>query len=210
MRIEKKHIIMCAVFLSVLIWSAVNPKDYITWSMEVFPGIIVFVILVLTWKRFPFTGLVYTLILIHCCILFVGGKYTYAHNPLFDWLKEILSLERNNYDKLGHLAQGFIPTMAAREILIRKSIVRGKGWLAFILICIASFITASYELIEWAAALLMGQGSDEFLGTQGYVWDTQSDMFFAMTGSVLAIILLSKIHDSYLKKMKDRNNEKIQ
>jgi len=209
MKLKHSHLLLVVIYFSVLIWSAVNPRDYLTWVLEVFPGVIIFMILLLTRKRFTFTGLVYTLILIHCCILFVGGKYTYAHNPLFDYLKEVFSLERNNYDKLGHLAQGFIPTIAAREILIRKNIVQGKGWLAFILICIASFITATYELIEWAAALIIGQGADEFLGMQGYVWDTQSDMFLAITGSVLAVILLSRVHDKFLNKLKNGEYETL-
>ncbi|NOR20108.1 MAG: DUF2238 domain-containing protein [Xanthomonadales bacterium] len=191
-----------SVFLSVLIWSAIGPADRMTWWMEVIPALAGFVILVATRNRFPLTGLVYTLILIHAIILMVGGHYTYAEVPIGDWLRELSGGERNNYDKLGHLAQGFIPVMIAREIMIRNSVVAVKGWLSFLLVCIVLAISAFYELIEWWAALLSSEGAEAFLGTQGYVWDTQSDMLWALSGAILALLTLSKIHDQQIALLK--------
>ena len=191
-----------SVFLSVLIWSAIGPADRMTWWMEVIPALAGFVILVATRNRFPMTGLVYTLILIHAIILMVGGHYTYAEVPIGDWLRELSGGERNNYDKLGHLAQGFIPVMIAREIMIRNSVVAVKGWLSFLLVCIVLAISAFYELIEWWAALLSSEAAEAFLGTQGYVWDTQSDMLWALSGAILALLTLSKIQDRQIALLK--------
>lgn len=187
------------IFFSVLIWSGINPKDQFTWLLEVLPALIGIIILTSTYNRFRLTTLAYILILIHSIILMVGGHYTYAEVPLFDWLKDVLELERNNYDKIGHLAQGFIPAIIAREILIRKSVVPDKGWLNFIIICICLAISAFYELIEWWVAVLSGESAEAFLGTQGYVFDTQSDMFLALLGSTIALILLSRMHDKQLE-----------
>ena len=189
------------IFFAVLTWSGINPKDQFTWLLEVLPALIGIIILAVTYKRFRLTTLTYILILIHSIILMVGGHYTYAEVPLFDWLKDVLELERNNYDKLGHLAQGFIPAIIAREILIRKSVVPDKGWLNFIIICICLAISAFYELIEWWVAVLSGESAEAFLGTQGYVFDTQSDMFLALLGSVIALILLSRMHDKQLEEI---------
>ncbi|PLX79405.1 MAG: DUF2238 domain-containing protein [Desulfuromonas sp.] len=186
------------IFFAVLIWSGSQPKDYLTWLLEVLPAIIGLCVLAATRKRFPLTPLVYVLILIHSIILMVGGHYTYAEVPLFDWLRETFALERNNYDKVGHLAQGFVPAIIAREILLRNAIVRGRGWTAFLIVCVCLAISAMYELIEWWVAVLSDEAAEAFLGTQGYVWDTQSDMLYALIGAILAIVLLSKIHDRQL------------
>ena len=169
--------------------------------MEVIPALIGFVILLMTRQRFPLTGLVYVLILIHAVILMVGGHYTYAEVPLGDWLRDLTGGDRNNYDKLGHLAQGFIPVMIAREVIIRNNVVAVRAWLGFLLICFALAVSAFYELIEWWAALLSAEAADAFLGTQGYVWDTQSDMFWALCGSVLALITLSRWHDRQIREL---------
>lgn len=188
------------LLIALLVWSGINPKEYFTWFLEVLPAVLGISVLLITFKRFRFTKLVYILIFFHCAILIVGGHYTYAEVPLFDWLRDVLHQSRNNYDKLGHFAQGFVPTMIARELLIRKQVVLKRGWLAFIVVCIALAISAAYELIEWAVSLLSGEGGDSFLGTQGYIWDTQSDMLLALIGAILALFTLSKIHDKQLSK----------
>ena len=187
------------VFAVVLVWSAINPADYFTWFLEVLPAIIGLLVLLATRKSFPLTPLVYALILIHCVILMVGGHYTYAEVPLFDWIMDSFGLARNNYDKVGHFAQGFIPAMVAREILIRKRVVLVRSWLAFLVVCFCLALSAFYELIEWAVALASGESAEAFLGTQGYVWDTQSDMGFALVGAVSALLLLGRWHDRQLR-----------
>ncbi len=187
------------VFAVVLVWSAINPADYFTWFLEVLPAIIGLLVLLATRKSFPLTPLVYALILIHCVILMVGGHYTYAEVPLFDWIRDSFGLARNNYDKVGHFAQGFIPAMVAREILIRKRVVLVRSWLAFLVVCFCLALSAFYELIEWAVALASGESAEAFLGTQGYVWDTQSDMGFALVGAVSALLLLGRWHDRQLR-----------
>ena len=194
-------ILWLAVYFIVLIWSGINPKDYFTWFLEVFPALIGLVVMAATYKRFRLTPLTYFLILVHSVILMVGGHYTYAEVPLFDWIRDIFNLERNNYDKVGHLAQGFIPAIIAREILLRLQVFARKGWLPFMVICICLAISAFYELVEWWAALLSGEAAEAFLGTQGYIWDTQSDMALALLGAILALFLLTKIHDRQLQKM---------
>jgi putative membrane protein len=200
---NRKYLIcLITIFFIILIWSVINPKDYFTWFLEVIPGIIGFIILAFTYKRFRFTGLLYTLILIHCVILFAGGKYTYAENPLFEYIKNAFDLSRNNYDKLGHFFQGFVPVLIAREIILRKNIITNNKWIPFFLICIVMFISSIYELIEWAMSLLTGEAADAFLGTQGYVWDTQSDMLLALIGGISALIAFSKLHDKFIKKLK--------
>jgi len=187
------------LFAVVLLWSAIAPKDYFTWLLEVFPALIGLLILSITYKKFKFTNLVYGLILIHACILMVGGHYTYAEVPLFDWIKNTLDLTRNNYDKVGHFAQGFVPAMITRELLIRKKIINSRAWMNFIVVSISMAISASYELIEWLVAELTGDSAASFLGTQGYVWDTQSDMLYATIGAVLALITLSKTQDKLIQ-----------
>lgn len=186
------------VFVSVLIWSAINPKDTFTWVLEVAPAVIALILLAITWQKFRFTPLAYVLILIHCIILMVGGHYTYAEVPLFD---DLFGMARNNYDKLGHLAQGFIPAIVAREVLIRNSIVNGPWWLALFVVSFCLGFSAFYELIEWWVAVLSDTAAEAFLGTQGYIWDTQSDMGFALLGAVSALILLSSWHDRQIEKM---------
>lgn len=183
------------IFASVLLWSAIEPADRMTWWLEVIPAIAGCVILLLTRKRFPLTELLYVLILIHAIILMVGGHYTYAEVPVGDWLRDLVGGERNNYDKLGHLAQGFVPAIITREILIRNRVVSSGRWLAFLVICVVLAFSAFYELIEWWAALLSGEAADAFLGTQGYAWDTQSDMLWALCGGIISLLTLSKLHD---------------
>ena len=197
------NLIWIGIFLSVLAWSAIGPADRLTWWMEVVPALAGFVILIMTRQRFPLTPLLYTLILIHAIILMVGGHYTYAEVPIGDWLRDLLGGDRNNYDKLGHLAQGFIPVMIAREIMVRNAVVSTRGWLTFLLLCVVLAISAFYELIEWWAALLSAEAAESFLGTQGYVWDTQSDMMWALTGAVFALLTLSKLHDRQMRSLVD-------
>ena len=189
------------VFLSVLVWSAIAPADRLTWWMEVIPALIGLVVLAMTRNRFPLTSLCYFLILIHAVILMVGGHYTYAEVPIGDWLRELNGGSRNNYDKLGHLAQGFIPVIIAREIMIRNYVLQKKGWLVFLLLCIVLALSASYELIEWWAALLSAEAAESFLGTQGYAWDTQSDMFWALCGAIISLFLLSRSHDRQIMEL---------
>jgi putative membrane protein len=190
--------IFLIIYFLVLTWSAINPKDYFTWFLEVLPALIALIILTFTYKKFKFTPLVYTLILVHSIILMVGGHYTYAQVPFFDFIKEVFNQDRNNYDKLGHLAQGFIPAMVAREIIIRKNIINIEAWRNFFIVCFCLALSAFYELIEWWVALLSGEDSTAFLGTQGYIWDTQSDMAWALFGSIFALIILKKYHDKQL------------
>jgi putative membrane protein len=187
-----------AALLAALAVSGWQPHDRLTWLMEVAPVLIVVPLLILTRASYPLTALLYALIFIHALILILGGAYTYARVPLGFWMQELLDLSRNPYDKIGHFAQGFIPAIAAREILLRGRFVRGRRMLAFLVLCVVLAISASYELIEWAAALALGQGADEFLGTQGDPWDTQSDMFLALIGGGAALALLSPLHDRQL------------
>ena len=190
-----------SIFFIVLIWSGINPYDYFTWFLEVFPAILGLLILTITYKKFRLTPLVYTLILIHCIILMIGGHYTYALVPFFDTIKELFDQTRNNYDKLGHLAQGFIPAMITREILIRKNIILFPYWRDFFIVCFCLAFSALYEITEWLIAIITGTQAESFLGTQGYIWDTQSDMFYALLGAVLALLFLGKIHDKQLKNL---------
>lgn len=188
-----------------LIISGIAPHDYFTWTLEVFPAIIALVIIYFTNHTFPLSNLLYGLILIHCLILFIGGHYTYAEVPLFNTLKDLLHQQRNNYDKVGHFIQGFVPAIVAREILIRKKVVDKPGWLSFICISICLAISACYELIEALVAVVTGDSAEAFLGTQGYVWDTQSDMFYALLGAIVALILLPKIHNRSMEKVLAKN-----
>ncbi|QYJ75356.1 DUF2238 domain-containing protein [Shewanella sp. FJAT-52076] len=190
------------VFFAVFLWSAVGPFDRFTWFLEVVPALIGFAILAATERRFPLTPLVYGLILIHCVILMVGGHYTYAEVPLFDWLKEPMGWERNNYDKVGHFAQGFIPAMIARELVLRLGVMTRGNWCNFFVVCFCLALSAFYELIEWWVAIASGEGAEAFLGTQGYVWDTQSDMGFALLGAIVALLSLSRWHDRQLTALK--------
>ncbi len=193
------RILWLVIFFAVLIWSGINPKDYFTWFLEVVPALIALVVMAFTYKSFPLTPLLYTLILMHSIILMVGGHYTYAEVPLFDWISEVMNWQRNNYDKVGHFAQGFVPVMVAREIVIRKNIILRPAWRNFFIVCFCLAFSAFYELIEWWVALATGEGAEAFLGTQGYMWDTQSDMGFALLGAIMGLILLSRLHDKQLK-----------
>ncbi len=187
--------ILLAILLIVFLWSAINPTDYFTWFLEVLPVIIGLPLVMLTYKKFRLTNLLYGLLLLHAVILMIGGHYTYAQVPLFDWIKDIFDLSRNNYDKVGHLAQGFIPAILIREVFIRKQVVNQKSWLGLIVVCICMAFSASYELFEWGVAEMTGQSAEAFLGTQGYVWDTQSDMLYATIGAIIALLMLSNVHD---------------
>ncbi|MBN1957238.1 MAG: DUF2238 domain-containing protein [Desulfuromonadales bacterium] len=190
-------ILWIVIFSGVFIWSAIDPKDYFTWFLEVFPAVIAVLILFFTEKSFPLTPLAYIFILIHAIILMVGGHYTYAEVPYGDFF----ATGRNNYDKIGHLAQGFIPALIAREILIRKGVIQAKNWLNFFVVSTCLAISAFYELIEWWVAVLSGESAEAFLGTQGYMWDTQSDMALALLGAILSLLLLSRVHDPQLKRL---------
>ena len=194
-----KTFVWLAIFLGVLTWSAVHPKDYFTWFLEVFPALVGLVVMALTYKKFPLTPLVYSLILLHSIVLMVGGHYTYAEVPLFESMKEWFGFARNNYDKVGHFMQGFVPVMVAREIVIRKAVFKSRGWMNFFIVCFVLAFSAFYELIEWAVAVMSGEGAEAFLGTQGYIWDTQSDMAWALFGSIVALVLLRHYHDRQLK-----------
>ena len=197
-------IVWLGIFFAVLVWSGINPKDQFTWFLEVVPALIGFILIVLSYKKFPLTPLLYSLILIHMIILMVGGHYTYAEVPLFDTIKDLLGQSRNNFDKVGHFMQGFEPAILAREILLRKEIVQGaRVWLNYIVLSIVLAFSAFYELIEWWVALATGDDAEAFLGTQGYVWDTQSDMMFALIGGIAALLFLSRLHDRQLKNLKD-------
>jgi putative membrane protein len=186
--------------LAALIVSGIQPYDRATWWMEVAPVLIVAPLLVLTHRRYPLTPLLYALIFVHALVLILGGAHTYARVPLGFWLQDLLALERNPYDRIGHFMQGFVPAMLAREILLRGKFVAGASMVGFLSVCVALAVSAVYELIEWGAALALGQGAEEFLGTQGDPWDTQADMFFALTGAVSALLLLSRLHDRQLSR----------
>jgi putative membrane protein len=183
----------------LLALSGLHPFDRTTWVLEIFPIAIVLPLLWVTYKRFPLTDLAYTLIFCHAIVLMVGGSYSYARVPFGFEIEHVLSLDRNPYDKIGHFFQGFVPAIVAREILIRGEFVRRGKMLGFLVICVVLAISATYELIEWAAAISLGQGADEFLGTQGDPWDTQSDMFSALIGGMTAQVLLARWHDRQLR-----------
>ena len=197
----KNIYIMLAVFFGTLIWSIINPKEGFTCFLEIIPAIIGLIVLVFTFKKFRFTDFTYFFILIHCIILFIGGHYTYAEVPLSDWIKEVFDQSRNNYDKVGHFAQGFVPALIIRELFIRKKVIANTSFFNFIIVSICLAISAAYEFIEWGVSLATGEGGDAFLGTQGYIWDTQSDMLYATIGAICALVFLSKVQDRYLKKI---------
>jgi len=186
---------LLVIVLAVLVWSGIAPHDRFTWILEVAPALIALPILIFTYRRFRFTTLVYVLVAIHMMILMVGGKYTYAEVPLGYWMKDWFGFARNHYDRIGHFAQGFVPAIVARELFIRTGAVRRSDWLPFITVCFCLALSASYELVEWITAELTGTAADAFLGTQGDVWDTQWDMCFALIGAVVALALLSRLHD---------------
>ena len=198
-RREPAILLVAAIVLLAL--SRIGALEPGTWLMEVAPILIVAPILVLTARRFPLTPLVYRLLFVHALILMVGGHYTYAKVPLGFWAQDAFGLARNHYDRLGHLAQGFVPAMLAREVLLRRSPLERGKWLGFLVVCVCLALSATYELIEWLAAVLGGSAADAFLGTQGDVWDTQWDMFMALIGAISALLLLSRVHDRQLAKL---------
>jgi putative membrane protein len=190
--------VLLAVGAAALAWSGIGPYDRLTWVLEVFPILIGVPVLYATRKRFPLTPLLYRLIFIHALILILGGHYTYARVPLGFWAQDLFGFARNHYDRIGHLAQGFIPAMIAREILLRTSPLKAGKWLFFLVTTICMSISVTYEFIEWWSALILGGGASEFLGTQGDVWDTQWDMFLATTGAITAQLTLSRVQDRQL------------
>jgi putative membrane protein len=194
---------MLLILIISLIASGLHPFDRTTWILEILPVVIAVPVLFFTYKNFPLTRFLYFCIFLHALVLIMGGAYSYARVPFGFSLQEWFELSRNPYDKIGHFFQGFVPALVAREILIRKQIINGRKMLAFIIVCIVLAISASYELIEWGAALALGQGADEFLGTQGDPWDTQSDMFLALIGAIAALLIFSRLHDLQLKKIKE-------
>lgn len=198
---DRLHIVLLIIFFIVFIWSAVNPKNLFTWFLEVLPAVIGVIVITITYSKFRFTTFVYVLILIHTIILMVGGHYTYAEMPLFNWIRDTFNLSRNYYDRLGHFAQGFIPAFIAKEVLIKKSYLKRSKMLNFLIICICLSISASYELLEWGVAKATGTAADAFLGTQGDVWDTQWDMFLALIGSIVSASVFGKVHDKYIEKL---------
>lgn len=195
----KKYYFLLLLFFNGLVISGINPHDYFTWILEVFPAIIGVLVLIFTFKKFRFTYLTYCLILVHCYVLFIGGHYTYAEVPLFDWIKEAFHQTRNNYDKVGHFTQGFVPAVIIRELFIRKEIIKPGGWLKVLTVFSVISISVFYEFLEWFVAIVSGQSAESFLGTQGYVWDTQSDMLYAFIGAISMLVILSKIQDKQIE-----------
>lgn len=200
-RVGKFHIFLLVSLFFVLVWSAIKPHDYFTWFLEVLPALLAVAIFAFFYHRFRFTNLVYLIVWFHCIVLMVGGKYTYAEMPLFDYFKEIFGLARNNYDKVGHFMQGFSPALVAREVFIRQNIVNGKWWTCFLAVCVPLAFSAFYELVEWWIAAATGDSAEAFLGTQGYVWDTQTDMFMCLIGSIAALIIFSRLQDKQITEM---------
>ena len=202
MKIARSHLGLLITLLVVILWSSWRPYDRFTWWLEVTPGLAGLALLFATYRRFRFTTLVYILVAVHVCVLCVGGHYTYARVPLFDWLRPLFAWQRNNYDRLGHFMQGFVPAMIAREILLRFGVLNRCKWLPFLVLSICLAISAFYELIEWWTALASGAAANDFLGSQGDVWDTQSDMLLALIGAASALLLLSTLHDRALRNLK--------
>lgn len=200
------RVALVAVVLGVLVWSAIRPHDRFTWLLEVAPVLLGLPLLLLTRRRFPLTPLAYFLLAIHAIILMVGGRYTYAEVPLGFWLQDALGFARNHYDRIGHFAQGFVPAVVAREILVRRSPLRGSRWLPVVAIAFCLAFSAFYELIEFWTALATGEAAEAFLGTQGDVWDTQWDMMMALIGAVAALALLSRVHDRQLSRVAAESN----
>lgn len=203
MSVPRSQVLVVAsiVLVVLLALSGAQPYDRPTWALEVFPVVVALPVLWATYRRFPLTTLLYGCIFLHALVLMLGAMYTYARVPLGFDLAELLGLTRNPYDKIGHFFQGFVPALVAREILLRGHFVRGKKMLAFVVVCVVLAISATYEFIEWGVALALGQGADEFLGTQGDPWDTQSDMFFALIGAVTALLLLSRVQDRQIQRI---------
>ncbi len=201
MKREHVPVVLLVLALAALGASAIEPTDRLTWWLEVSPVMVGVAIVVPTARRFPLSHLLYTCLLVHAIILVVGGHYTYAQVPAGLWLQDLFDLSRNHYDRLGHLAQGFVPAVLAREILIRRSPLGQSAWLPFVVICVCLAFSAFYELIEWWVSLALGQSAGEFLGTQGDIWDTQWDMFLALVGADVSLVTLAKAHDRSLARL---------
>lgn len=200
---KKLLIILLAIVGAFLIWSAINPLSYGVWFLEVFPALIGIAILAIIYPKFKFSNIVYIFVAIHSVILIIGGHYTYAKNPFFDWLQVTFDLSRNYYDRLGHIAQGFFPVIIIRELLLRKTKLERGKWLFFIVVSVVLAVSASYELLEWQAAVTFSpETGDAFLATQGDIWDTQWDMFLALIGSAASLLLFSKVHDGQMERIK--------
>jgi len=198
---DKTKKIMLAIFFIALIISGIKPHDYFTWFLEVIPALLALAILAVTYKKFQFSNFIYGFILFHLIILIIGGHYTYALTPIGFWIQDLFDFSRNHYDRFGHLMQGFVPALVARELIIKKNIIPNRKWMAFFIVFTILGFSAFYEFFEWGMAILTGDSATAFLGTQGDVWDTQWDMFMCFVGSILALILLSKIHDKYIKRI---------
>ena len=200
----KKYALLILLFFAGLIISAIYPHDYFTWILEVFPAIIGFFVLLFTFRSFQFTWLTYVMILLHCFVLFIGGHYTYALVPAFNWVRDVFHQSRNNYDKLGHFFQGFVPALIIRELFIRVDVFKKKNWIPFLTIAVCGLISLLYELLEWLVSVSSGSSGDSFLGTQGDTWDTQSDMLFAIIGASCMLLTLSKLQDKVIaQKLKE-------
>ena len=199
--IPRSHLALIAIFWITFVLSAIRPHDYFTWVLEVFPAVIAFLALAATYRRFPFTTIVYSFICLHCIVLFVGGHWTYALVPLGEWMKPLLHTNRNDYDRIGHFMQGFVPALVAREVITRLGVLRRKRWLFFLVTCICLAISAAYELFEYLVAVASGSASDAFLGSQGDPWDTQNDMLTALIGAILAQLSLGRIQDRAMQKL---------
>lgn len=198
-----KYWLALLIFTLVAIWSGIKSYDPTLWLLEAGLCLVGVLVLIATFKRFRFTDVTYFFILVECIVLLVGAHYSYARVPLFDWISDVFDWQRNNYDKVGHFCQGFVPAFISREILVRLKVINGRGWLNFIVVCISLAISAFYELIEWWGAILVERSAEDFLGMQGYVWDTQSDMLCAMTGAIIMLIFFSGIQDKQIRKLRD-------
>lgn len=202
----REPLVLLIVGAVLLVLSGVGPHDRITWLLEVAPILVAVPILIATARRFPLTPLAYRLIFVHALILMLGAHYTYAEVPAGFWIRDLFGFARNPYDRIGHVAQGFIPAILAREVLIRRSPIGSGRWLTFVVLCVCLAISALYEMVEWWAALIGGEGADAFLGTQGDQWDTQWDMFLALVGAVAALALLSRLHDRQLARLEEASH----
>jgi len=204
MKIPQK---LSIILIIAFIWSGLAPKSYLTWALEVIPAIVGFILLIITYKNFKFTNLVYFTVFISIIVITIGGHYTYSDVPLFNWIKEVLGQTRNNYDKLGHFVQGFLPALMFREFFIQKKLINQRFWLNGFVITMCISISAIYEIFEWLVAYLAGGTAEEFLGTQGYIWDAQSDMLYAIVGSLSAVLFLSKLQDKAILNMQKTDSK---
>lgn len=202
---KKPHLALLLGVVVVFAWSAWQPADRLTWWLEISPGLAGIVILLAVYRRFQFTTLCYTFIALHICILCVGGHYTYARVPLFDWLRPIFEWERNHFDRLGHFAQGFVPAIITRELFLRLKVLSRTSWLPFLVVCVCLAISGFYELLEWWTAAVSGSAAVEFLATQGDVWDTQKDMFLALIGAICALVFTSRWQDRQIRELTEDN-----